>query len=314
MNSPKPFLLIACCCFVSSLFAQLTYHELSVQYDSAWTFKNLKLIPIRYKDSGIAKPTAVQNGNVISFEEAFRTGKIHVKEITAPMGSDIGVLEIINDSKKSILIHSGDIITGGKQNRAAAETRLIPAGNDKSYLQVFCVEKERWDDKSKPFTYGGMADASLRREIDVQQKQNKVWKEIDSQFAQRKVQSLTFNYVNLYKDSAGIDSAYLTFFRNKMAATDSSFAGFVAISGTRVINCELFGSAQLCLISYPNLIKSYVKSISPKIDLPAVEDGEVKNFLDKFLINENQQQQYVSTHGRIYKASNFIIHLVVYGE
>ena len=34
------------------LKAQLTYNELSVQYDSPWTFKKLQLIPIRFKDKG----------------------------------------------------------------------------------------------------------------------------------------------------------------------------------------------------------------------------------------------------------------------
>ena len=296
-----------------SSFAQLTYTQLLVQYDSAWTYKNLKLIPIRFKER--QGDSAHLKNNVISFEDAIRSGKITVREITAPMGSDIGVLEIKNNSKKNILIHSGDIITGGKQNRAAAETRLIPAGDEKSYLQVFCVEKERWDDKSKPFTYGGMADADLRREIDIQHKQNKVWKEIDSQFLHRKLQSQTANYMSLYRDSAfAADSAYLHFFKNKMMHSDSSYAGFVSITGTRIINCELFGNSQLCLLSYDNLIKSYVHSISSLIDLPAVTNKETEVFLNKFLESQEEQEKYAAMHGRIYKAGSFVIHLVVYGE
>jgi hypothetical protein len=297
----------------NALFAQLTYNELTVLYDSSWTYKNLKLIPIRFKTT--AQRTLTAFANTISFEEAFKTGKLSIHEITAPMGSDIGVLEIKNFSKKNVLVHSGDIITGGKQDRASAETIIIPPGDDKNYLNVYCIEKQRWDTKSKPFSYGGLADAGLRREIDVQQKQNKVWKEIDSQFTERKVRSDTWKYMTLYKDSSfRTDTAYMNFFRNKMAQSDSSFAGFVAISGSRIINCELFGSTQFCLLSYENLVSSYVHSISSNIDLPSVSNTKVKSFLDKFLKNEQQQQKYVPDHGRIYKAGNTIIHLAVYGD
>ncbi len=281
-----------------ALFAQLTYNELTVLYDSSWTYKNLKLIPVRFKTS--AGKTLAAFANTISFEEAFKTGKLTIHEITAPMGSDIGVLEIKNFSKKNVLVHSGDIITGGKQDRASAETVVIPPGEDKNYLNVYCIEKQRWDTKSKPFSYGGLADAGLRREIDVQQKQNKVWKEIDSQFTEKKVKSITWKYMSLYKDSTlRADSAYMNFFINKMAKSDSSYAGFVAISGSRIINCELFGSTQFCLISYEDLVRSYVHSISRNIDLPSVSNNKVKNFLDKFLKSEQQQEKYVPDHGRI---------------
>jgi len=296
------------------LHAQLTYNELIVQYDSAWTFKNLKLIPVKFKNNGEGGINAFANNNTISFEEAFKTGKLNVREIVAPGGSDIGVLEIKNSSKKNVLVHSGDIITGGKQDRAAAESIIIPPGEEKNYLNVFCVEKERWDDKSKPFSYGGMADAGLRREIDVQQKQNKVWKEIDSQFTEKNIKSDTWKYTTLYKDSSHADTAYLNFFKNKMLHSDSSFAGFVAVSGTRIINCELFGSTQLCLLDYDNLVRSYVHSISANTDLPAVSDNETRAFLDNFLKSESQQERFAAEHGRIYKSGNTVIHLVVYGE
>jgi hypothetical protein len=309
----KPFLIILFFIFSSALHAQLTYNSLIVQYDSAWSFKNLKLIPVKFKSSGAGSLPGFDN-STISFEDALRSGKITVHEITAPAGSDIGVLEIKNMSKKNVLVNSGDIVIGGKQDRAAAETILIPPTEDRHFLNVYCVEKQRWDEKSKPFSYGGMADAGLRREIDVQQKQNKVWKEIDSQFTEKNVKSDTWKYMSLYKDSSHADTAYMNFFKNKIAHSDSSFAGFVAVSGTRIINCELFGSTQFCLLSYENLVKSYVHSIAETEDLPAVSDNEVRNFLDKFLKSEQEQQRYVALHGRIYKTGTAVIHLVVYGD
>ncbi len=310
----KVILFLFLCIVFSSLCAQLTYNELMVQYDSAWQFKNLKLIPIRFKNGGGENLPEFNLKNTISFQQAFNSGKIKVREIEAPQGSDIGVLQIKNLTKKNILVHSGDIIAGGKQNRTSAESIIIPATEGENYLQVFCVEKQRWDDKSKTFTYGGMADADLRKIIDVDQKQNKVWKEIDDQFKEKNIQSTTWNYISLYKDSANADSAYLHYFIKKMKESDSSFAGFVAVSGTRIINCELFGNVQLTLINYESLVRSYIHSIVQSTEDVSVSNDEVKNFLNNFLENNTQQQEYAILHGRIYKQGNEIIHLVVYGE
>jgi hypothetical protein len=85
--------------FSSSSFAQLTYTTLTVQYDSPWVCNNLKLIPVKFKDTAVAKKSA-QNNNTISFEDALKEGKITVREMTTQGGADVGMLELRNHSKK----------------------------------------------------------------------------------------------------------------------------------------------------------------------------------------------------------------------
>ena len=123
---------------------QLTYNELSVQYDSPWTFKKLQLIPIRFKGAGKAgvnENNALFNEPVVSFSDALRQRKITVKEMSAEGGPDVSTLMIKNRSNVNIMITSGEMVQGGKLDRAFGETVIIPKKKRKNYVPVFCVEK-----------------------------------------------------------------------------------------------------------------------------------------------------------------------------
>src|SRR5205809_1255068 len=151
--------------------AQLTYNELAVQYDSPWTFKKLRLIPIRFKGPGGTANITAFNGNVISFSEALLKRKITVKEMSADGGPDVSMLMVKNHSQENIMLMSGEIVQGGKQDRAIGATRIILSGRHKNAVSVFCVEKGRWDDKAKKFKHAGTADADVRKQIDVSRRQ-----------------------------------------------------------------------------------------------------------------------------------------------
>ena len=301
-------------CSVQS-FAQLTYSTLAVQYSDKWTCGKLQLIPVRFKDSSFGQKE-FPKGSIIGFEQALREGKISVKETNTPGGDDVGLLEVKNHSKKNILVNSGEIVAGGMQDRAFASTTLIPPSSDENELPVFCIEKGRWGKKLKArsFRYAGSTDAALRKQIDVTQKQNKVWKEIDKQLSDKGIQNLTGAYLDLYKDTSKIDTACMNFFRRKMAESDSLSAGFIAVTGNHIINCELFGSSSLCIASFEVMLKGYMRSIGANDGPPIVSGETIKKFLDKFLETEEEQQKYLSTHGRLYSNNGRAIHLIAYDE
>ncbi len=306
-------IVIIFCFFASNSFAQLTYQHLAVQYDSPWICGKLKLIPVRFKDNGGPQDNFLQGG-LISFEQAFKEGKVSVKETNLPGGSDVSLLEVKNHSKKNILVHSGEIVAGGRQDRAFGNTTIIPPGEDENYLPVFCIEKGRWDGKPRTFRYSGMADASLRKQIDITKQQNKVWKEIDRQLEEQGMQNKTWDYLDLYRDTFSVDTSCMHFFKRKMMESDSAYAGFVAITGNRIINCELFGSNDLCISSFDVMLKSYSRSITENDGVPQVSNDKVKIFLDNFLKTEEQQKEYLEKHGRLYTYQNHVIHLVAYDE
>jgi len=315
----KLLLKIYCCFFVimfviTQTKAQLTYNELSVQYDSPWTFRKLQLIPIRFKDTSNGNPAnnTMFNGNIMSFDEALRRHKISIKELTSDGGADVSTLVVKNHSQENIMLMSGEIVQGGKQDRAFGETTIIPSGRHKNYISVFCVEKGRWDDKARPFKHAGTADAGVRKQIDVTKRQSKVWKQIDNELAEKNKKNKTSAYLNAYNETSPDDTSYLRFFINKMKESDSSYAGFIAITGNRIINSEIFGGTDLCLAAYIDNIKSYVHSLQPSDGVPAKTRDEIKAFTDKFLPDKIIQKKYLTTNGRIYNYNGKIIHLVAY--
>lgn len=281
------------CFFVLMLFffhpqtkAQLTYNELSVQYDSPWTYKKLQLIPIRFKGmgdkSGAHEDNTMFGGNIISFSDAMRQHKIVVKEATADGGADVSMLMVKNRSKENVMLMSGEMVQGGKQDRAFGKTTIIPSGKRKNYIPVFCVEKGRWDDKAKSFRHAGTADARVRKQIDVTQRQSKVWKQVDVELASKNKKNQTSAYLKAYNDTVPDDTSYLRYFINKMKSSDSSYAGFIAITGDRIINAEIFAGTDLCLTAYIENIKSYVRTLTPADGIPNKPRSEIKSFTDKF--------------------------------
>lgn len=299
--------------FTTYSFAQLTYATLTIQYDSPWVCHNLKLIPIKFKDTGKSKDLS-QHSDIISFEQALKDGKITVKEMSTPGGADVGMLTLKNHSKKNILIESGEMVAGGKQDRAFAGTTIIPPTDKEVFLPVFCVERGRWDRRLRNFRYAGPANISLRKQMNIAKRQNKVWKEIDRQLEENGKESRTNAYLDLYNDTLNADSACMVFFRKKMEDSDSLYAGFVALTDDRIINCEIFGSSDLCIASYETMLRSYMRSVHDRNGFVKIKDEAVKIFLDKFLKTEEQQQRFLEDHGVIFTYEKKVIHLIAYDD
>lgn len=301
--------------YCRQLQAQLTYKELAIQYDSAWAYKKLQLIPVRFKEQGNGTPgerIKAFNEGVLSFSEASRRQKVVVKENTTNGGADVSSLLVKNRSKDNILLLSGELLQGGKQDRAIGETTLIPAGKRKNYVSAFCIERGRWDDKPKSFKHAGTADAKVRKQIDVAQRQGRVWKAIDTALISKKKKNNTYAYLEAYNDTTDLDTSYLRFFINKMKQSDSSYAGFIAVTGNRIINAEIFSGTDVCLAAYVEMIKSYMHSLTKSDGAPNKTREEIETFTDNFLKNTAQQKKYLLTHGRIYYYKEAILHLIAY--
>ncbi len=289
---------------------QLTYNELVVHYNEAWTYKNLQLIPVHYKDPGLG---AKQTKPVISLAQGMASKKVKVKETQSADGSDIYSLEVKNEAKESVLIHGGDMLSGGKQDRIFTETRIIQPGTSE-FVSVYCVEKGRWDDKPKPFTFRGAANADLRKTVDVGKRQAEVWREIEKQYAAEGKITSTSSILQLFTWGRVTDTGYINYFTQKYRESDSSFAGFIAVTGERIIFCELFASADLTRIAFPSLLNSAVSTAVRQGAPPVVKREDIKEFLDKFLIDEATQKIYLTTHGRMQQNAGQVFHLIAYGD
>ena len=306
LQVPLIFCLLLIC--GGNAFSQFSYQTLEVLYDSAWTFRNLQLIPVRFKAG-----RGEGGGKYLSLGDAMLQKKAHVRELPAKVGSDKGSVSITNKSKRTIIVKSGDLIGGGKQDRIMAQTTLIPPGQRKEILTVFCVEKDRWDDKPKSFYYGGSGDMALRRAIDVNKSQAAVWKEIEKQYSMANATSKTWSYLKLYSDSAR-NKDYAAYFKQRMAQSNGGFAGFLFITGEQIMGVELFAKSDYTSTSFGSMVASYINSVSDVADPPRVSYGRQKAFLDNVLTSRDTQSKLARKQGAIHRQDGAVIHIMVYGN
>ena len=120
---PKKLLIALFLLICKVVPAQLTYQTLQVDYDSARTFKNLKIIPIRFKGPGDGRIRP----EIISLSKALQQGSAVVSERGTASTENVHWLRINNNSDKGIFIGSGEVILGGRQDRMVTkDTVLMP--------------------------------------------------------------------------------------------------------------------------------------------------------------------------------------------
>jgi hypothetical protein len=306
------FLLVL---FSTAASAQLTYQQVLVEYDSAWTFQHLQLIPIRFKGSGAGLMGFLGDpkGGYLNLGVGMKSGKVKVKEFISKGDADVHILSIKNNSNQTILIRAGELIGGGKQDRMVGETVLIPPSKEERYINVYCVEEGRWEKKARPFSYSGSADMDLRKIMDLTQRQVDIWKEIQNSFKLQNKNSTSWPYLQLDREALKTDSLYTAFFKQKMAQTDSTFAGFLAISGNKILGTEIFVTNSLFNNAWESMLAMFVRTAITKGGQPTVTKKEQMVFMDAVLENETSQKKTVQLHGKTYKFENQLIGLIVYG-
>lgn len=291
--------------------AQLTYEHLLVQYDSALTYDHLRLIPIRWKGPG-----SYAGAGLVSFSEALRQGWVRISERGTASTENVHWLRINNKSKHPVFIASGEVVLGGRQDRMVSkDTVLVPDGHDQ-YIPVMCVEEGRWSEREKKFTYFNFANASLRKTLDGSGNQVVLWREIIRQLDSNRIRNDAFEYAatRLNKKNIPREQEYLKFFLDSIRAGDSSWVGMVCVSGNKVIGTEIFSGSPIFYQELEALLAGYVEE-ALYFGSPPVESREkIKNYLDRFLMDEAQQALFLRKHGKLFRYQGRVFHLLAFAE
>jgi hypothetical protein len=288
------------------VFAQITYETVYVDYDSAWQYKNLKLVPIRAK-----KGVNNHLPGIVSLSQALQQGLATVSERGTASTENVHFLRIDNHSDKSIFISSGEVFSGGRQDRMIAKDTILAPSEKDQYVPVMCVEEGRWSDKEKKFIYSNFANPHLRRVLDQNKNQVLIWKEINNQMTLGDIKSKTLAYLSRNYDkkmSIGNDE-YYKFFLDKLKHTDSSVVGFVCVSGDKVIGSDIFGSTDLFYSQLEPLLKGYTDDavlFGSPITFP---DKSLKEYMDKLLKDEKSQEDFVKYNGKIFRQNRVVVHV-----
>ncbi len=295
--------------FFFSGFTQLTYETVWVDYDSAWTYKSLQVVPVRYKGNGQGSGS----GKIISLSKALEQGLASVSERGTAATENVHWLRINNHSDQSIFVASGQTFVGGRQDRMVSRDTILPASSKDQYISVMCIEELRWSEKEKKLVYNNYANAKLRRVLDRSKNQLLVWKEIYGQLQNSGSHSTTFAYNALRQNKTYQlnEREYLNYFIDKLKH-DSSAVGIICVSDDKVIGTDIFAYRSMFRDELEPLLYGYINEALLHGGEPVLTNTKIKEYADKVLTNETVQEEYCSKNGKIFRADNKVIHVTAY--
>jgi hypothetical protein len=283
----------------------------------AW--ENLVIYPVlskepRNEDLYITLEEGLNAGTV----EVFEVGARAVAENTGPgadraeppdpddqaveVAGDVNRLMVVNRSEKPLYLMPGEVIYGGKQDRAIAEETIILADGKPVGVEVYCVERGRWSGRSSVTAQAGIAelasgdgegvDQEVVEELAKESRQGKfvvkagnlgqggrvavqakkgqqaVWDEVSAANAAVGVQTDSDTFTANFTDKKVREKAdkYLERIETPIAELSQVVGAIVAINGeTKAV--DVFGSTPLFRKVWPKLLKGHV------LDAMAVADS-----------------------------------------
>lgn len=306
-------ILIASICLHTPFYGQFTYDHLVVDHESAITYQNLRLIPVRGKPS-FFEPNNNQgmspSQNYLSLRDALDDGLIVIKD-----RSGVDQLLFDNLSDQPVILLSGEILKGGKQDRIIGQDMVLPPNSIRNRVPVFCVEEKRWSSPKK-WSYYHEGSMHLRRVVDRSQDQQQVWNEVASELKKDKVSSKTRAYTSHSKNRkyAANEAKYLKALRFEMFSYPDNIVGVIGVSGSVVLGCDLFASAEFFANEYDGLIFSYLDE-AITFGLPVtITPQALQRYSDNLLSNEKMQQAFIQQYGKVTRQDGKIIHITTFDE
>ncbi len=303
----KYFVTIVCILMCRFLQAQeITYDNVYVDYDSAMEFKNLRIIPIRPKHGfGNGVP------HVISLSQAMKQGLATVSERGSASTENVHYLRINNLSDQTIYISSGEIFSGGRQDRIVAQDTLLEPNGRDQYVSAMCVEELRWSDKEKKFSYQNFANQSLRKVLDESKNQVLIWREVVRQLGEGNIPSKSSAYLSRIADKKmmQLNDEYFNYFHGKFKSTDSTIVGFVCMSGDKVIGSDIYATTNLFYNLLDPLLKGYCDQAVYMGKPVTITREEEKVYLDELLTDKFSQEAFLKENGKIFRQHGQVIHI-----
>lgn len=301
---------------ILSLSVSAQYNKQNLKLESVassdpYHFENLKLYPVRANK--VFESTHKTIGRYTPLKEALEKKKVAITEHTR---GEVNTLLIENVSADTIIVLSGEVVQGGKQDRMIAQDFILYPKSGKKDVSVFCVEHGRWQAGSsgKDFKeYYSISSNEVRKAGTVKKDQQEVWDKVSENTSKNKAESSTGTLTALKgsKDFSGALKKYTEHF-GKLLAQEKDVIGVVAVSGNRILGCDMFATHALFQQYYLNLINSYATEAITSGETVTVTYEKVNVYLDTILSDENKQEKEVKEKGTMLKDGSRKLHITTF--
>ena len=266
-----PFLLIS---FLQSCVENSSAPDLSLAKNAGLELgekvacNDLELFPILADESLLNEQQSIANFKTLAQAMDMQGFRItERKEFGRNSGHVINALTVQNKTRDTIILLSGDVVTGGNQDRVIAHSEVLPPKTIKN-IEVFCVEKDRWtyyDQDAAPGEkslgafkgYFSMASPSVRKAVNSGG-QKDVWSAVARVTESNGARSRTKTYAALEKKS----EQWLANMETMDCLTDKIRAqegvvGVIALYQGQHLGTDVFGHSTLLDQHLESLIKGY---------------------------------------------------------
>lgn len=295
------------------------YLKVDLSNAEKYTFKNLRLIPIRAKSN--FKSSVGNFGYFMSLHEGVETKRITIKE--TDLDGSVNELILRNHSKDTLFVMSGEIVEGGKQDRVIKNDMIIPPHSGRVKIPVYCVEHGRWREKDhdgdddddhhdhsggKFGDYYSMANQHLSHAIRKKGQQG-VWDEVKKINDKNGVDSDTHAYTGHahHVEFRGKQEEYALVLKN-IFDDQKDVIGVIAVSGSKVIAADMFLSHDLLMNAYPKLLYSYSDE-AITFGEPVQESSAAVNEYTHRMLSPELQQKFIEEKGQVFKKGAQVIHI-----
>lgn len=285
-----------------NLFDPFTENTNTVKNGYSVQYKKMKLYFIKAKPS-LSKEFK-DMGKYTTLEDAIKQSKVMVKEISS--SGTVNTLHFTNSSKDTILVCMGDVVKGGKQDRVIEKDTLIAPGKAMK-ISVYCVESGRWSASRGNNTfnsYHSNISNNVRKAIVKEKNQGKVWEKVAELNTANNTNTSTGTYTAMTQSASY--NAQVKEYKDaliKAIKADSTIVGLVAVTGNRIIGCDIYGTPHLFRSNMSNLLNSYISETLYDGKDVTITDKEVAKYLDNLLASEASQESQMKDNGRSLKVN-----------
>jgi hypothetical protein len=305
-------LSLSFCFALFVLFANAQYTNENLCLDTEWptvqklTYKSLRIYPVKAND--YFRNAFKDMGKYSNLKNAVENNKLVVSEVSE--GGQVNTVYAENVSSDTVFIMAGEIIKGGKQDRVLAQNMIIPP-SEKADLSAFCVERGRWSNGGKGVgqfsKVGSVACMAVKSAAVKDKDQSYVWENVSKVTEKNDAKSNTGTYNELDNSDSfqkKLDE-YMPHFKNAFA-NKTDVIGVIAVTGSKVISCDLFATHHLFVSSYESLLHAYVTESITNGSEVRISDDEAQKYLTDFLANQKEvEQNGLKFRGKVVYAPRF---------